>query len=178
MEADAREAPRKGCSRWRVGRTLITSVLDIGARPSPLERNPIGACGLCLHSAPCKLDIPHLGYTLSLFHRTELPDPCAPRRTHTHAPYTGVGLGRSESVVGRGCGSIRGTNSKRSASARGGFQHDRQSPMKNLEVKSSLSELEFRCKNLFLVVGKALGSKILMVAFFICNPPLLHSASM
>ena len=51
--------------------------------------------------------------------------------------------------------------------------HDRQSPMKNLEVKFSLSELEFRCKNL----GKALGSKNLMVAFFICNPPLLHGGS-
>ena len=38
--------------------------------------------------------------------------------------------------------------------------HDRQSPMKNLEVKFSLSELEFRCKNLFLIyMGKAWGSK-------------------
>ena len=48
--------------------------------------------------------------------------------------------------------------------------HDRQSPMKNLEVKFSLSELEFRCKNLFLIWEKHLGSKNLMVAFFICNP--------
>ena len=30
-----------------------------------------------------------------------------------------------------------------------GAGHDRQSPMKNLEVTFSLSELEFRCENLF-----------------------------
>ena len=38
-------------------------------------------------------------------------------------------------------------------------QH-RQSPMKNLEVKFSLSELEFHCKNLFLVWGKRWGARI------------------
>ena len=35
-----------------------------------------------------------------------------------------------------------------------------QSPMKNLEVKFSLSELEFRCKNLFLIWGKHWGARI------------------
>ena len=49
--------------------------------------------------------------------------------------------------------------------------------MKNLEVKFSLSELEFRCKNPVFDMGKELGSKNSMVAFFICNPPLLHGRS-
>ena len=58
---------------------------------------------------------------------------------------------------------------------RAGRRHDRQSPMKNFEVSFSFLELEFHCKNLFLIyMGKALGSKNLMVAFFISNPPPLH----
>ena len=40
------------------------------------------------------------------------------------------------------------------------FVHDRQSPMKNLEVKFSLSELEFRCKNLFLIWEKHWEARI------------------
>ena len=39
-------------------------------------------------------------------------------------------------------------------------RHDRQSPMKNLEVKFSLSELEFRCKNLFLIWEKHWEARI------------------
>ena len=39
-------------------------------------------------------------------------------------------------------------------------KHDRQSPMKNLEVKFSLSELEFRCKNLFLIWEKHWEARI------------------
>ena len=34
-----------------------------------------------------------------------------------------------------------------------------QSPMKNLEVKLSLSGLEFRCRNLFLIWGKHWGAR-------------------
>ena len=40
------------------------------------------------------------------------------------------------------------------------FWQHRQSPMKNLEVKISLFELEFHCKNLFLVWGKRWGARI------------------
>jgi hypothetical protein len=43
---------------------------------------------------------------------------------------------------------------------RGLYTHDRQSPMKNLEVKFSLSELEFRCKNLFLIWEKHWEARI------------------
>ena len=39
------------------------------------------------------------------------------------------------------------------------LQYDRQSSMKNLEVKFSLSELEFRCKNLFLIYGESIGEQ-------------------
>ena len=40
------------------------------------------------------------------------------------------------------------------------LEHERQSPMKNLEVKFSLSELEFRCKNLFLIWEKHWEARI------------------
>jgi hypothetical protein len=36
----------------------------------------------------------------------------------------------------------------------------KESPMKNLEVKFSLSELEFRCKNLFLIWEKHWEARI------------------
>ena len=38
--------------------------------------------------------------------------------------------------------------------------HERQSPMKNLEVSFSLLELKFKCKNLFLMWEKHLGARI------------------
>jgi hypothetical protein len=40
------------------------------------------------------------------------------------------------------------------------LSHDRQSPMKNFEVSFSLLELEFHCKNLFLIWGKHWGARI------------------
>ena len=67
--------------------------------------------------------------------------------------------------------------------APGRLHCDRQSPMKNLEVKFSLSRsLNFVVKNCFdtlylYTVGKALASKNLMVAFFKCNPRLVHTGS-
>ena len=39
-------------------------------------------------------------------------------------------------------------------------EHERQSPMKNLEVSFSLLDLKFKCKNLFLMWGKHLGARI------------------
>ena len=39
-------------------------------------------------------------------------------------------------------------------------KHERQSPMKNLEVSFSLLELKFKCKNLFLMWEKHLGARI------------------
>ena len=41
-----------------------------------------------------------------------------------------------------------------------GVYHERQSPMKNLEVSFSLLDLKFKCKNLFLMWGKHLGARI------------------
>ena len=38
--------------------------------------------------------------------------------------------------------------------------HERQSPMKNLEVIFSLLELKFKCKNLFLMWEKHPGARI------------------
>ena len=38
--------------------------------------------------------------------------------------------------------------------------HERQSPMKNLEVIFSLLELKFKCKNLLLIWGKHPGARI------------------
>ena len=56
--------------------------------------------------------------------------------------------------------------------------------MKNLAAREQvgnfylpLSELEFHCKKLVFDMGKASGSKNLLAAFFICNPPLLHGRS-
>ena len=36
----------------------------------------------------------------------------------------------------------------------------KQSPMKNFEIRFSLLELEFRCKNLFLIWEKHWGARI------------------
>lgn len=62
---------------------------------------------------------------------------------------------RAAPLRSRACGSLRP-----SSKVYRDFEQHRQSPMKNLEVKISLFELEFHCKNLFLVWGKRWGARI------------------
>jgi hypothetical protein len=73
------------------------------------------------------------------------------RKTHEAA---------SESRVKTGWGAPVCPEKLSQVKSRERFLQHRQSPMKNLEVKISLFELEFHCKNLFLVWGKRWGARI------------------